>query len=107
VLALTADGGSAVGLADLRFIAVPEPRTANFGVLVEDAWQHRGLGTALVRRIAETAVDHGLDELTGTVPADAVRITRLLRRAGLRPTAVQADGTLRLRVPLATPAAIA
>ena len=107
VLALTADGGSAVGLADLHVTAAPEPRTANFGVLVEDAWQHRGLGTALVRRIAETAVDHGLDELTGTVPADAVRITRLLRRAGLRPTAVQADGTLRLRVPLATPAAIA
>jgi hypothetical protein len=60
-----------------------------------------------VRRIAETAVDHGLDELTGTVPADAVRITRLLRRAGLRPTAVQADGTLQLIVPLAARAAIA
>jgi GNAT superfamily N-acetyltransferase len=76
-------------------------------VLVEDAWQHRGLGTALVRRIAETAVDHGLDELTGTVPADEVRVTRLLRRAGLRPTAVRADGTLRLNVPLARPAAMA
>ena len=107
VLALTADGGSAVGLADLSLTSVPEPRTAHFGVLVEDAWQHRGLGTALVRRIAETAVEHGLDELTGTVPADAVRITRLLRRAGLRPTAVRADGTLQLRVPLAAPAAMA
>lgn len=107
VLALTRDGGSAVGLADLRVTAVPEPRTAHFGVLVEDAWQHRGLGTALVRRIAETAVEHGLDELTGTVPADAVRITRLLRRAGLRPTAEHADGTLRLSVPLAAPAAMA
>ena len=107
MLALTADGGSAVGLADLRLTAVPEPRSAHFGVLVEDAWQHRGLGTALVRRIAETAVEHGLDELTGTVPADAVRITRLLRRAGLRPTAVRADGTLRLSVPLAAPAAMA
>jgi ribosomal protein S18 acetylase RimI-like enzyme len=107
VLALTRDGGSAVGLADLRVAAVPEPRSAHFGVLVEDAWQHRGLGTALVRRIAETAVDHGLDELTGTVPADEVRVTRLLRRAGLRPTAVRADGTLRLNVPLARPAAMA
>ncbi len=113
VLALTRDGGSAVGLADLRVAATPvtaapEPRSAHFGVLVEDAWQHRGLGTALVRRIAETAVDHGLDELTGTVRADEVRVTRLLRRAGLRPTAaVGADGALRLSVPLARPAAMA
>ncbi|MDT7581026.1 MAG: hypothetical protein QOK35_2290 [Pseudonocardiales bacterium] len=107
VLALTADGGSAIGLADLRRTSVPEPRTAHFGVLVEDAWQHRGLGTALVRRIAETAVEYGLDELTGTVSADAIRITRLLRRAGLRPTAVHADGKLRLNVPLAVRAAMA
>jgi GNAT superfamily N-acetyltransferase len=105
VLALTRDGGSAIGLADLRIATTS--RAAHFGVLVEDTWQHRGLGTALVRRIAETAVEHGLDELTGTVPADAVRITRLLRRAGLRPTAVRADGTLRLSVPLATSAAMA
>jgi RimJ/RimL family protein N-acetyltransferase len=104
VLALTRDGGSAVGLADLRLI---EPPTATFGVLVEDTWQHRGLGTALVRRVAETAVDLGMGELTGTVPADEVRITRLLRRAGLRPTAVLADGTLQLNVPLQTPAAMA
>jgi RimJ/RimL family protein N-acetyltransferase len=108
VLALTRDGGSAVGLADLRLVD-PSSATpsATFGVLVEDAWQHRGLGTALVRRVAETAEELGMSELTGTVPADEVRITRLLRRAGLRPTAVLADGTLRLNVPLETPAAMA
>jgi GNAT superfamily N-acetyltransferase len=116
VLALTRDGGSAVGLADLREAEPPgeltvEPAvvtpSATFGVLVEDTWQHRGLGTALVRRVAETAVELGMGELTGTVPADEVRITRLLRRAGLRPTAVLADGTLQLNVPLETPAAMA
>ena len=108
VLALTRDGGSAVGLADLRLVD-PAGGTpaATFGVLVEDTWQHRGLGTALVRRVAETAVDLGMGELHGTVPADEVRITRLLRRAGLRPTAVLADGTLQLNVPLETPAAMA
>jgi hypothetical protein len=72
-------------------------------VLVEDTWQHRGLGTALVRRVAETAEELGMRELIGTVPADEVRITRLLRRAGLRPTAVLADGTLQLNVPLESP----
>ncbi len=108
VLALTRDGGSAVGLADLRLADPVSPTpTATFGVLVEDTWQHRGLGTALVRRVAETAEELGMRELIGTVPADEVRITRLLRRAGLRPTAVLADGTLQLNVPLEAPAAMA
>jgi GNAT superfamily N-acetyltransferase len=106
VLALTTDGGSAIGLADLR-VGDPAPATASFGVLVEDAWQHRGLGTALVRRIAETAVEHGVGELRGTVPEDKRSITQLLRRAGLHPTAVPADGALRLTIPLARSAAIA
>ena len=50
---------------------------------------------------------HGLRKLIGTVPADEVGITRLLRRAGLRPTAVSTDGTLHLSVPLSAPAAMA
>lgn len=106
VLALTRDGGSAVGLADLRLVDPTTP-SATFGVLVDDTWQHRGLGTALVRRVAETAVELGMRGLTGTVPADEARITRLLRRAGLRPTAVLADGTLQLSVPLETPTVMA
>ncbi len=57
---------------------------------------------------AGSAVDAVALPLThDAVPADEVRITRLLRRAGLRPTAVLADGTLQLNVPLQTPAAMA
>jgi GNAT superfamily N-acetyltransferase len=108
VLALTVDGGSAIGLADLRLGARPgDMAPASVGVLVDDAWQGRGLGTALLRRLAETAGELGVGELTGTVPVDEARITRLLDRAGLRPSAVLADGTLRLRVLLDAPAAIA
>jgi RimJ/RimL family protein N-acetyltransferase len=75
------------------------------GILVDDAWQGRGLGTSLLRRLAETAGELGVGELTGTVPVDSARVTRLLRRAGLRPTAVLDDGTVRVRViPRATAA---
>src|SRR5918999_1546630 len=61
VLAVTADGGSAVGIANLD--AEPDASgSARAAVLVEDTWQGRGLGTALLRRIAETAAEHGLAE---------------------------------------------
>jgi GNAT superfamily N-acetyltransferase len=99
-LAVTVDGGSAVGLANLR----PE-RTdaARVAVLVEDGWQGRGLGTALLRRIAETATEQGALELIGTARPDELGITRLLRRAGLSPSAELVRGEVRLSAPLPTP----
>jgi GNAT superfamily N-acetyltransferase len=102
VLAVTADGGSAVGIANLD----PEPgvpRSARAAVLVEDGWQGRGLGTALLRRISEVATDHGLAEIVGCARPDDVGITRLLRRAGLRPAAEIFGTEVRLRAALPTP----
>jgi GNAT superfamily N-acetyltransferase len=100
VLAMTTDGGSAVGVATL---ATAPAGAARFAVLVEDAWQGRGLGTALVRRIADTAAERGALELVGIARPDADEVTRLLRRAGLRPSAEPLRGEVRLRAPLPTP----
>jgi hypothetical protein len=102
VLALTADGGSAVGLANLDRAAVG---SAHVAVVVVDAWQGRGLGTALLRRVAEMAAEQGVGELTGAARGDDVGITKLFRRAGLRPSAEIVDGMVRLRAPLPVPAA--
>lgn len=100
VVAVTVDGGSAVGLATLH----PDgPHSARFGVLVEDAWHGRGAGTALLRRVADTAAESGLLELTGVARPDDLGVTRLLRRAGLRPSAEITDGAVHLRAPLPTP----
>jgi GNAT superfamily N-acetyltransferase len=102
VLAVTADGGSAVGIANLD--AEPDAAgSARAAVLVEDAWQGRGLGTALLRRIAETAAESGLAELVGCARPDDVGITRLLRRAGLRPAAEILGTEVRLRAALPAP----
>ncbi|MGH3611139.1 MAG: GNAT family N-acetyltransferase [Pseudonocardia sp.] len=101
VLALTTDGGSAVGLTNLDRETTSSARAA---VVVEDAWQGRGLGTALLRRVAELAAEQGVDELTGVAHPDDVGITKLLRRAGLRPSAEMFNGTVRLRTPLITAA---
>jgi GNAT superfamily N-acetyltransferase len=100
VLAVTTDGGSAVGVATL---APQHADTARCALLVEDAWQGRGLGTALLRRAADAAVEQGALELVGTARPDELGLARLLRRAGLRPSAELVDGAVRLRAPLPTP----
>jgi GNAT superfamily N-acetyltransferase len=102
VLAVTTDGGSAVGIANLD----PDPDipgSARAALLVEDTWQGRGLGTALLRRVADVAAEHGLAEIVGCARPDDVGITRLLRRAGLRPAAEIHGTEVRLRAPLPAP----
>ncbi|MCE0761625.1 GNAT family N-acetyltransferase [Pseudonocardia kujensis] len=97
ILALTTDGGSAVGMADVERTAAT---AASFAVVVEDAWQDRGLGTALVRRAAEAAAEQGGEELVATTPTQNMQVVKLLRRAGLRPTAEITGGMLHVRAPL-------
>jgi len=101
-LALTADGGSAVALANLDRTG---PGTARVSVLVADAWQGRGLGTVLLRMAAEAAAEQGILELTSAARTEDVGITKLFRRAGLQPAAEIVDGTVRLRASLPVPAA--
>ena len=103
VLALTSDGGSAVAVANLDAGDSAGPGVGRCSVLVDNAWQGRGLGTALVRRMAELATDQGLVELTGRARTDDLGVTQLLRRAGLRPTAEITDGVVHLRAPLLLP----
>ena len=100
VLALTTDEGSAVGLANLERSADGH---GEFAVLVEDAWQGRGVATALVRRAVELAVEAGWEELTTMARPGELVMTRLLRRSGLRPSAQLVDGVIQIRalLPLA------
>jgi GNAT superfamily N-acetyltransferase len=101
LLALTLDGGHAVGLATLN----PDGAGgAALGVMVEDAWQARGVGTALVRRAVELSAESSWAELSVFTQPGNLCITRLLRRSGLRPTARLVDGLLEVHVKLAQPA---
>jgi RimJ/RimL family protein N-acetyltransferase len=102
VVAVTSDGGSAVGLANLDLHG---DGSARFALLVENAWQGRGLGTALLRRVSDMATEQGVQALTGIARPDDLGVTRLLRRAGLRPSAEIVDGEVRVHAPLPAPAA--
>lgn len=61
-----------------------DPTTAELSVLVEDAHQRRGIGTALLRHIADAAREDGVQALTGDVLATNIRMLRLLDTLGLR-----------------------
>src|SRR3954452_15646949 len=64
---------------------------AEIAVLVEDAWQHKGLGRALVRMLTAEAARRGITEINATVLADN-HPARHLAATVARPDSVVMDG---------------
>jgi RimJ/RimL family protein N-acetyltransferase len=74
---------SAEILGECRFIRLPDhPDTAEVGVTVVDAWQGRGLGSALLARLSERALEAGIEYFTAEVLAENRTMLALLPRLG-------------------------
>lgn len=55
---------------------------AEFAILIADAWQGRGLGTALLRRLIETARAEKIKRITGRILAENSTMREVSRNAG-------------------------
>jgi RimJ/RimL family protein N-acetyltransferase len=86
--------GSGVGVA--RIIRYPsDPSAADLAVTVEDAWQGRGVATALLTELLRRR-PAGVTRIVTTVAADNAASLAMLRRLG--PTSVTSGGGNRLDV---------
>lgn len=92
-------GGRVVALADYA-VCGDHPGTAEFGVVVADDWQRRGLGPRLVEDVIALARARGMCRLRAHTLAENARVARLLRRRwpGARP--VREDTLLIWDLPL-------
>jgi len=104
LVAVRGQAGAVVALASL----VPaDCRSAELGVLVEDAWQRHGIGRQLVARLIAAARASQVTELTASVLAENARVADLLRQVP-GDFSLTRDGTvLNVRVRLHEPAACA
>jgi ribosomal protein S18 acetylase RimI-like enzyme len=71
------DGDEIVAVA--RYDAQAGTRAAEVAVTVEDAWQRRGLGKRLSRRLARRAINRGIEAFEATVQPDNRPALGLLR----------------------------
>jgi acetyltransferase len=102
VAALDPADGSVIGVA--RYVCDPaEPSQAELTYVVADAWQHRGVGSALIDRLAERARAAGVERFIGTTLAVDASARRLLTRVADPISEHDRDGiietTARLRPP--------
>lgn len=96
------DGEAIVGVA--RFVRLPaNPATAEFAIVVGDAWQRQGLAGELLGRLADAAVTRGVDRFEAIVLADNLPIQMLIRDLADGPVTRHLDGNvLDLAFPLPT-----
>lgn len=88
---VAATGGEVIGLLTL---GRADPDTFEVGVLVEDAWQHSGIGTRLVRTAAPAVSTRGARDLVLVTQPDNAAVRATVRRAGLDARVRVADGLL-------------
>jgi RimJ/RimL family protein N-acetyltransferase len=81
VATTSVDGHQGEIIAVARFVALPEaPGTAEFAIVVGDAYQGQGLASGLMDRLAAAAVARGIERFRAVMLSDNVAIQRLLER---------------------------
>jgi acetyltransferase len=67
LVAINDSGGTPVFVGVARYIANPDQESAEFAVVVADAWQGRGVARTLMERLIDCAKVRGLSRLEGAV----------------------------------------
>ena len=98
LVATTGTRGRIVGVA--RYYKIDATTTAEVAFVVEDAYQGCGLGTRLMKRLREQALQNGITKFVALLLPCNERMLRLLRALG--PTQIRAEsGTVEVQVDIA------
>lgn len=90
LVAVTPDNGQIIGVA--RFIrSRTRQDSAEIAVTVADRWQRRGVGTLLLRRLADRALQEGITQFTAEILSENQAMLALTRKMGH--VLIEPDGT--------------
>jgi RimJ/RimL family protein N-acetyltransferase len=84
LIAIESESGDPVGVA--RYVRdAAQPQVAEAALAVVDEWQHRGVGTTLLRHLIGRARQEDVRRFRATVLSDNQAMFRLLDQPGLQP----------------------
>lgn len=72
-----------IGVARYAMLERPGPRLAESAIVVVDEYQQRGLGRLLMNRLADYALQHGVDAFIATVHHTNREVLRFIEHGGL------------------------
>ncbi len=86
-----------------RYYFNPETRTAEFAVVVGDAWQGRGVGGHLMRRLLEVARERGVRRLLGAVLRENAPMLKFAEELGFTTKPTAEPAVMQVALDLAPP----
>jgi acetyltransferase len=94
------DGERIIGVA--RYGVEPDrsDAVAEAAIVVEDAYQNRGVGTLLLQRLLEYARSHGIEALQATIHQNNAKILHFIKKGGLPTKRRLEGGVWQIRVTL-------
>jgi acetyltransferase len=105
-MALTAElqeNGEPRLLGVSRYYLDPETGTAEFALVVSDAYQRQGLGRHLMQRLIDIARERGVQRLVGQVLAENTPMLRLMQSLGFSLSAAEDDQIVQVELRLSDP----
>jgi RimJ/RimL family protein N-acetyltransferase len=78
------EGENIIAVARYAIADPAKPDTAESAVVVEDAYQNRGLGRTLVTRLVQYALAHGVRRFVATIHVNNAAILRFIEHSGLK-----------------------
>jgi RimJ/RimL family protein N-acetyltransferase len=104
-LVAMSEEGAIVGLGNVFPDEPGDGHAAEIAVIIEDAYQGRGLGTRMIRHMLGLAEDLGFEEVVATVlEENAGMLTFSKQRNSDGPERERGTLTMRARLPVAAPA---
>lgn len=83
-----------------RLSRLPGQTSAEFSIVISDTWQHRGLGTELLRRLVAMARAEGISAVTADILPDNLDMRRICEKVGFQLRYRAGDSTVFAELPL-------
>lgn len=97
----TQDGGDTEKIVAVGgYDAEPDMKTAEVTFVVEDEWQKRGIGSALLEKLTQTAEQYRIKEFIARVLPENTRMLSLFDESGFRMTKEFSDGVYNISIDL-------
>jgi acetyltransferase len=69
-------------VGEARYVANPDGRSCEFGVVVADDWHHSGIAAALMEALLDAARQHGFETMEGLVLGSNTAMLHFVRMLG-------------------------
>ena len=86
--------GRARLVGEARYVANPDGRSSEFGVVIADDWHKSGIAGLLMEALVRAARANGLETMEGLVLRDNHEMLRFVRALGFEATPDPAESTL-------------